>query len=310
MILEIKKTIIYSLNSPQRIDKYISSFYSDFSRRFFQIAIKEKQILVNNQEISPKYQLKSGDKITINISQKPSFDFQAKAEKNIPFEIIFKHSDFLIIDKPAGISVHPSEKETSGTLVNGLLEKFPEIKNVGENSLRPGIVHRLDKETSGILIVAKNQPAFQYFKKLFQDRKIQKTYLAWAWGNLKNKTGKIEAYLGKSSQNPTKQAVSHNPEKLINPKTALTNYQVLEEREDKSLIELKPKTGRKHQLRLHLHSLGHPIIGDKKYFNKKIKALNKNFSRHLLHAQKIEFKYLDNKKYQFESELPRDMILK
>lgn len=306
----MRKNILYRHNKPERLDKFISSKFSDFSRRFFQIAIKEKQILVNNKKTTSNYQLKPEDEITIDIPEKVSFDFRVKAEKNIPFEIIFEHADFLIINKPAGISVHPSEKETSGTLVNGLLEKFPEIKNIGENSLRPGIVHRLDKETSGILIVVKNQPAFKYFKQLFQDRKIQKTYLAWAWGNLKNKTGKIEAYLGKSSQNPTKQAVSHNPKKLINPKTALTNYQVLEEQEDKSLIELKPKTGRKHQLRLHLHSLGHPIVGDKKYFNKKIKALNKNFSRHLLHAQKIEFEYLNNKKYQFESELPGDMSLK
>jgi 23S rRNA pseudouridine1911/1915/1917 synthase len=306
----LKKTLTYKNHAPQRLDKFISSKFTDFSRRFFQIAIKDKQILINNNETTPNYQLKTGDKIIIDIPEKTLFDFQTKAEKNIPFEIIFEHSDFLIINKPAGISVHPSEKETGGTLANGLLEKFPEIKNVGENSLRPGIVHRLDKETSGILIVAKNQTAFRYFKKLFQDRKIQKTYLAWAWGNLKNKTGTIKAYLGKSNQNPTKQAVSHNPEKLINPKTALTNYQVREELENKSLIELKPKTGRKHQLRLHLQSIGHPILGDKKYFNKKIKVLNKNFSRHLLHAQKIEFQYLDNKKYQFEAKLPQDMFLK
>jgi 23S rRNA pseudouridine1911/1915/1917 synthase len=306
----MKKVITYNQSKTERLDKFISSKFSDFSRRFFQIAIKEKQILVNDKKITSNYQLKSGDKIAMDIPKKPAFDFKAKAEKNIPFEIIFEHSDFLIINKPAGISVHPSEKETSGTLANGLLQKFPEIKNIGENFLRPGIVHRLDKETSGILIIAKNQTAFQYFKKLFQDRKIQKTYLAWAWGTLKNKTGTIEAYLGKSSQNPTKQAVSHNPEKLINPKQALTSYQVLEERENKSLLELKPKTGRKHQIRLHLHSLGHPIVGDKKYFNKKIKALNKNFSRHLLHAQKIEFKYLDNKNYKFESPFPQDMFSK
>ena len=212
------------------------------------------------------------------------------------------------MDKPPGISVHPSEKEPSGTLVNGLLSKFPEIEKVGEDLRRPGIVHRLDKETSGILIVVKNQKAFEYFKNLFQTRKIQKIYLAWVWGKLKNKTGKIEDFVGKSRKNPTKQAVSYNSEKLINPKEALTFYKILKNLADKSLLELKPKTGRKHQLRLHLHSLGHPIIGDKKYFNKNIKKNNQEFNRHLLHAYKIEFKYLDNKKYQFETKVPEDML--
>ncbi len=190
--------------------------------------------------------------------------------------------------------------------MNGLLNKFPEIEKVGEDQLRPGIVHRLDKETSGLLIVAKTQSAFEYFKTLFQDRKIQKTYLAWAWGILKNKSGEIKDYTGKSSQNPTKQAVSCNPDKLINPKAAQTFYKVIKELTDRSLVELKPKTGRKHQLRLHLHSIGHPILGDKKYFNKTIKIANQKFNRHLLHACKIEFKYLDNKAYIFEVKPPED----
>ena len=304
----MKKNIIYKNNLSRRLDKYISSLFPKVSRRFFQNAIKNGEILINKNQVSNNYQLKQNDQIKIDIKKTPQVDLEIKPEKNINFEIVFKNYDFIILDKPAGISVHPSEKEPSGTLVNGLIKKFPEIKNVGEDPIRPGIVHRLDKETSGILIVAKKQKAFEYFKDLFQTRKIKKTYLAWVWGTLKNKSGKIEDFVGKSKQNPTKQAVSCNPEKLINPKKALTYYKVLKNLEDKSLIELQPKTGRKHQLRLHLHSIGHPIIGDKKYFNKNIRDKNKAFKRHLLHAKKIEFQYSDNKLYQFETKLPEDLL--
>jgi 23S rRNA pseudouridine1911/1915/1917 synthase len=302
----VKKTITYNKTTPERIDKFIHSKLPDFSRRFFQTALKNGQILVNNQKVSSSYKLKNQDQIEIKIKETLEEEFSIEAQ-DIPFELISEHPDFLIINKPAGISVHPCENEKSGTLVNGLIKKFPEIKGIGENEWRPGIVHRLDKETSGILIIAKNQKAFGYFKQIFQDRKIQKTYKAWIWGNLKNKKGKIEAFIGRSNQNPTKQAVSHNPEKLINPKNALTYYKTIQELPDKSLIELQPKTGRKHQLRLHLHSLGHPILGDKKYFNKTIKKANQKYSRHLLHAQKIEFKFLDNKNYHFQTNLPEDM---
>jgi len=302
----LKNSIIYSHKSPERIDKFICSLFPDVSRRFFQNAIKNGEILVNEKTVSPSYKLKQGDQIKINIKKSPQVDLGVKPEKNIPFEIIFENSDFLVVNKPAGISVHPSEKEPSGTLVNGLLEKYPEIENIGEDKLRPGIVHRLDKETSGILIVAKTQKSFEHFKKLFQDRKVQKTYLAWVWGTPKNQTGKISDFTGKSRKNPTKQAVSANPDKLINPKEALTFYKVTKDSSEKSLLELQPKTGRKHQLRLHLHSIGHPILGDKKYFNKNIKEENKAFYRHLLHATKIEFSDWNNQKFSFESEKPKD----
>lgn len=303
----MKEKIIYNKQAPERLDKYIHSLHPTFSRRFFQNAIKNGEVLVNNDEVSPSYRLKKNDKIKMDIKKTSKVDFEVKAEKEVGFEVIFEHPDFLIINKPAGISVHPSENEASNTLVNGLLAKYPEIENIGENELRPGIVHRLDKETSGILIVARNQKSFEYFKKLFQDRNIQKTYLAWVWGNLKNKVGKISDYTGKSRQNPTKQAVSANPEKLINPKQATTYYRVIREEEKGTLIELKPKTGRKHQIRLHLHSIGHPILGDKKYSNKLIRKFNEQFDRHLLHAQKIEFSYLDKKHYEFEASLPKEM---
>lgn len=305
----MKTSTIYSNKSPERIDKFVCSLAPDVSRRFFQNAIKNGEVLVNDKKVSPSYKLKPEDQIKIDIKKSPQIELETRPEKNIPFEIIFENKDFLIINKPAGISVHPSEKEPCGTLVNGLLEKLPEIKDIGENELRPGIVHRLDKETSGVLIVAKTGKAFNYFKNLFQNRNIQKTYLAWAWGKPKNETGEISDFTGKSKQNPTKQAVSANPNKLINPKEALTFYKVIKEKDDKSLLELKPKSGRKHQIRLHLHSIGHPIVGDKKYFNKNVKVKNQKFSRHLLHASKIEFSDWKNQKFEFEVQPPNDFAI-
>ncbi len=302
----MKKTILYSSLKQQRLDKHVCSFFPDISRRFFQIAIKDGQIKVNKKTVTPSYRLKPKDQIEIDIKKTPNLEIKVLPEKNIKFEIIFENAEFLIINKPAGISVHLCENETTGTLVNGLLARFPKIEKIGEDQLRPGVVHRLDKETSGLLIIPKTQTAFQYFKTLFKNRQIQKTYLAWAWGILKNKTGEIKDFTGKSSQNPTKQAVSHNPEKLINPKKALTYYKVIRELKDRSLIELELKTGRKHQLRLHLHSIGHPILGDKKYFNKTIRKANQPFNRHLLHAGKIEFEYSNGEKFCFEVAPPKD----
>jgi len=305
----VQKTIVYNQEKSERIDKYIHSLNSDVSRRFFQNSIKEGFVLVNKNQVSPSYKLKKNDQIKIDIKKTPKVDFEIKPEKSVEFKVVAEYEDFLIINKPAGISVHPCENEPGNTLVNGLLCNFPEIKNAGENKWRPGIVHRLDKETSGVLVVVKTKKAFDYFKALFKNREIQKTYLAWSWGNPKNDSGMIKDFTGKSKQNPTKQAVSANPEKLINPKQALTEYKVIKKLKDKSLIELQPKTGRKHQLRLHLHSIGHPILGDKKYSNKTIRKFNEGIERHLLHAQKIEFKYLDGQEYKFETPLPGDMRL-
>lgn len=310
----LTEIIEYKSTEPQRLDRFIFDYFHsknpDLSRRFFQIAIKNQEIKVNDKPVNPNHKLRLKDEIKIDIKKLPQVDLEIKAEKNIKFAVIFEHPDFLIINKPAGISTHSSKNEPGGTLVNGLLDLFPKLEKIGEDKLRPGIVHRLDKETSGILIVAKTQESFEYFKNLFQNRKVQKTYLAWVWGILKNKSGEIKEFTGKSRQNPTKQAVSHNPDKLINPKTALTKYRVLEELTDRSLLELKPKTGRKHQLRLHLHSIGHPILGDKKYFNKTIKKNNQVFARHLLHAKKIEFKYSNNESFCFEAPLPSDFEMK
>lgn len=237
-------------------------------------------------------------------------------------KIIFQNQDFIIIDKPAGLPVHSGVGIKEKTMVDFLIEKFPEIKNVGdEPKLRPGIVHRLDKETSGVMIVARNQKTFEYFKKKFKSRKIKKKYLALVHEKLKNKQGKIEGEMGRSKRDFRKQTLTcpvklSNNQKETSQKEAfnrvnirkgrysLTFYKVVKEYKEFSLLEVFPKTGRTHQIRIHLHSIGHPVVGDKKYAFKRYKKID--FPRMFLHASEISFISPGGKKEKFSSSLPRD----
>lgn len=296
---------VFSFDEKIRIDKYLADQNPGISRRVFQTAIKNGLVLVNDEKVSPNYKLKKGDAINIlKPIEKVVENKKIMPNKDIPLDIIFQNKDFIVINKNAGISVHPSGKGEQNTLVNSLIYHFPKISKVGENLWRPGIVHRLDKDTSGIMLVALNQQSFLYLKNLFQERTIQKTYFAITWGEIKQKSGTINSYIGKSNKNPSKQAVSNTPHKLINPKEAKTFYEVLESNHEISLVKVQPKTGRKHQIRVHLHSIGHPIVGDKKYFIGEGEEFNKKFLNLMLHAFKIEFTGADNKNYSFSAPLP------
>lgn len=305
----MKKTISikteYEKFVGQRIDKFLSKECPDFSREFLKREIKQGNILVDNKKISPSYKIKNRDEIFIDIEEKIRNE-EVKPNPDVNFDIKFESEDFIVIEKSAGLVVHPSGFENEKTLASGLLSKFPEIKNVGEDRIRPGIVHRLDKETSGLMVIALNQRSFEFFKDSFKNKKIEKKYLALVWGKLKNKKGKISGYIGRSKSNGQRQSFSDDCEKVINAKESLSYYEVIEKFEDKSLVEIVPKTGRMHQIRVHMHSIGHPIVGDKKYQTKLIRDKNKYFERHLLHAFSLKFRGLDGKKYQFESDLPKD----
>ena len=314
----------------QRIDKYLAKKYPTLSRNLLQAKIKTGKFLVNGKKVTPSYKLKRNDlinfnqsklkKITRSLNQKPHLN----PDKSVSFKIIFEHPDFIIIEKPAGLAVHPAETGPFSpakkivTLVHGLLSKYPSIKNIGEDILRPGIVHRLDKNTSGLMIIAKKQKAYRYFKKIFKKRELEKKYLALVWGKLKTIKGVIQTPIGKSKSDLTRQATSKFSNKLINPKKAITFYRVISSRKQftfentvfpVSLLELQIKTGRKHQIRVHLHSIGYSILGDRKYQTKLVKDPNKYFSRHLLHAYQLKFKYLDGEEYNFESKPPKDFYL-
>ncbi len=225
-------------------------------------------------------------------------------------KIIYEDQDFLIIDKPSGLLTHPvNRQDKSESVVGWLLEKYPDIAKVHDRygasvgewaDLRPGIVHRLDRETSGLLLIAKNQPAFDYLKKLFQERKIKKTYLALVYGQLKNKSGTIEMPIGKLGLRQTTRTSGKHE---LKEKTAITKFKVLKEYDNYSLLEVMPQTGRTHQIRVHLKSLGHPVVCDPLYAGKHT-ACPQELGRLFLHAQKLSFVSLSGTVITVESDPP------
>lgn len=230
-------------------------------------------------------------------------------------EIIFENDNFLVLNKPAGLVVHSDGKTKEDTLCDWLISKYPEIENVGEPLItekeiikRPGIVHRLDRETSGVMIVVKTEEAFEYFKNAFKNREIQKNYNAFVFGFVKEDLGKVEASIGRSKSDFRKWSAQRGARGHM--REAVTEYKVLARFEDKgqkfSFLELSPKTGRTHQIRVHMKYLNHPIVGDELYGGKVYKGLD--FKRTALHARKIEFVGMDGKDYSFEASYPEDFI--
>ncbi len=222
-------------------------------------------------------------------------------------EIIYEDENFLALVKPAGLLVHGAPgHDNRESLVDFLVSRYPEIKEVGDNpELRPGIVHRLDKDTSGVMLVAKNQKYFEYLKGLFQNHKVRKTYIALVHGKVKEKTGVINKPIGLKS-GTTKRTVF--TEKAVMVKSAETEYQLKKylsiNGQDYSLLEVFPKTGRTHQIRVHLASIGHPVVGDSLYGNKK--APNPA-GRLCLHADSIEFEKAPGEKIRIAADLPKEL---
>ncbi len=220
-------------------------------------------------------------------------------------KIIYEDENVLVIDKPPGIVVFPEGKAKEKTLINYLVEQFPKLKNTGKPS-RYGIVHRLDKDTSGILLVAKNNKTLKLLQNQFEERKVIKKYLALAIGEIKENQGKIETLIGRSPQDRRKQKVYLESEPDSKGKReAKTYYKITERFKNYTLLEVEPKTGRKHQIRCHLNWLHHPIAGDKLYGFKN-QPLPKNLTRQFLHASYLKINLL-NKEEEFKSNLPEDL---
>lgn len=229
--------------------------------------------------------------------------------------LIYETRDFIAVNKPAGVLVH----EVSGakhqalreeTLVDWVLQRYPEVKNVGDPSInsgqanfRPGIVHRLDRDTSGVILIARNQEFFEYLKNLFKTHQIKKTYLALVWGKLEPKTGTIKTPIGIKT-GTIKRTIWQKRAKSF--KEAVTEYRVKKYFKGFSLVELTPKTGRTHQLRIHLASIGHPVVGDKLYGFKKLKPPF-NLERQFLHAVSLEFSSSAGHRIRIEAELPEEL---
>lgn len=225
-------------------------------------------------------------------------------DSSIPISVVYEDENIIVINKQAGISVHPSINEPGGTIANALVARYPEIKNVGDDPMRPGIVHRLDKDTSGLLVVAKNQETFEFLKKEWQSGQVIKKYLALVWGHPKEK-GEIISELARSLKDFRKRVVIKPGKNNIKGKLAVTEYRVIKKYKDFSLLEVIPKTGRTHQIRVHMASIGHPVVGDKVYGNKKVAP--EGLTRQFLHAFYLSFSLPGGKKIALESDLPEDL---
>jgi len=308
------KKIIYSENRKIRIDKFLASAFAKASadkQEFFLYTrgeiirqIKEGNILVNGKKIKPSYILKEGDVIESGIMNHESGNAENKKispNSKIKLDIIHQDKNIIVVNKPAGLQVHPDFHEKNNTLVNGLIAKFPEIESIGEDSTRPGIVHRLDKDTSGVIIIARNQKTFLELKDKFKNREMRKTYWAIVYGKLKNKEGIIDKPLARAASYRKQVIAGHKTKTKI--REAATHYKVMKEWKNYSLVEVTPKTGRTHQIRVHLTSIGHPIVGDKIYKIKKMEEIKA--SRQMLHAANLAFE-LDGQKYDFKAKLPED----
>jgi len=269
-----------------RLDKYLSSVLDGISRGRIQELIKSGKVKVAGLEKSVSYKVKSGDVVSVYIEKSVS--------KEIPFSsadipVLYQDQDIIIIDKPSGIIVHPSGRNKE-SVIGALLAKGTRLSQVSDDG--PGVVHRLDKDTSGVMLLAKNDSSHLNLYRQFKDRKIEKEYIAVVKGVFKRKEGKIDYPLKRLKHQPRMKVA------FSGSKVSVTFYKVIDEKGDFSLISLSPKTGRMHQLRVHLAFLGHPVAGDKKY-------KGPNADRLLLHAKRIKFSHpRTGKSVEFFSQPP------
>ncbi len=278
----------------ERIDKFLSVLLKDSSRNSIQKLIEDGKVLANGNPVNKKYKVKIDDEITVLPNELKPLDAEPE---NIPLDIVYEDDDLLVVNKPRGMVVHPAPGNYSGTLVNALLYHCKDSLSGINGVLRPGIVHRIDKDTSGLLIVAKNDRAHIGLAEQIKEHSFTREYNAVIVGHLKNNEGTVDAPIGRNPKDRKKMCVT-----MQNSKNAVTHYSVIEDFDGYSHISLRLKTGRTHQIRVHMAHLGHPVAGDMVYGNdKKSTFLNGQ----CLHAIKIGFVHpITNDYLEFTSELP------
>jgi 23S rRNA pseudouridine1911/1915/1917 synthase len=277
-----------------RLDQFLARELTRFSRSRLQKLIREKFVSVNGKPARPRELIHSGDRIQVLEPPIAKIDNRPEA---IPLEILFEDDDLLVINKPAGLVVHPGAGNKEHTLVNALLHHCPSLSGIG-GAERPGIVHRLDKETSGCLVVAKNDNAHRRLSIQFAERVVNKTYLALVAGKLRKNAGTIEEKIGRHPVHRQRMSVESR-----RGREAKTEYRVVRSNGMISLVQCKLHSGRTHQIRVHLHHLGHPVLGDKIYGGK----FSKTFPRQMLHAWKLGFEHPRTGEWrEFEAPLPND----
>ncbi len=301
----MNKIKITNESAGKRIDKFLSEEFFSISRGEIIRQIKKGKILINQKNVKPSYALVQDDVVEIDFEIKKP---ELVSNNKLKIKILLEDENIIAIDKPAGIQMHPSATEKENTISNWILSNYPYIKEVHDESaegyLRPGIVHRLDRDTSGVVLIAKTMKSFLELKRIFAEREIVKKYVTLLFGNLQERKGVIEKPIARSSDfKRQKIAIGKIKGKA---RSAITEYKVLESYNGFDLVEARPKTGRTHQIRIHFFSIGHPVVGDNKYVLKKYASLQPYcVKRQLLHAREIKFEMFD-KKYEIFSEIPKD----
>ena len=263
----------------ERLDKAISKLEEDFSRVFIQKMINEGKILVNGKSEKASYKLHIGDRVTIDEYEVE--EVVLKPQK-LPLDIIYEDDDILVVNKEKGMVVHPGNGNPDGTLANAVMEKCKDSLSGIGGKMRPGIVHRIDKDTSGLVVIAKNDKAHINISKQIQERKVEKTYIALVRGIIKENEATINMPIGRSMQDRKKMAVTKAG------KEAITHFKVIKRYNEFTLLEVKIETGRTHQIRVHMAEIGHPIVGDEVYSNGKNPF---NIRGQMLHAAKLKLKH-------------------
>jgi 23S rRNA pseudouridine1911/1915/1917 synthase len=288
----------FDKKTPERLDKFLVELLQEFSRSRIQALIADGLVDVNGHAAKKAGQtLERGFDVTVRIP--PPIPTGLVAE-NIPLDIVFENDDLIVVDKPAGMVVHPAAGHSSGTLVNAVLGYEPDIEGIGGEE-RPGVVHRLDKETSGLILLAKNERAHRWLQDQFRLRKVEKTYLTLVDGKPPTSSGRVEAYIGRDPSHRKQMAIVSESR----GREAISEYKTVESFANHTLLEFHPLTGRTHQIRLHCAFLGCPIVGDKIYGRKKTSV---EINRHFLHAYRLRIILPGEKEPRvFEAVLPSEL---
>ncbi len=299
---------------PLRVDKFLMNFIENATRNKIQQAAKQGHIWVNGTQVKQNYRVKAGDEVKV-LFEHPPYEFLLTPE-DIPLDIVYEDEVVLVVNKPAGMVVHPGHGNYSGTLINALVHHFKELPN--NSSGRPGLVHRIDKDTSGLLVIAKTDEAMTHLAQQFFEKSTQREYLALVWGNLTEDEGTIEGHLGRNPKNRLQMTVFPEGD---HGKEAITHYKVVERLGYVTLITCQLETGRTHQIRAHMKYLGHTLFNDERYGGNKIlkgttftkykqfvENCFKQLPRQALHAKTLGFVHpISGESMSFNSDIPEDM---
>ncbi len=311
--------IVDPKQTPVRIDKFIQERTTNISRNKIQRAIRDALISVNDATVPVNYKVRPNDKIVMALMKPLNPDYTVSPE-DIPIQIIYEDEDVMVVNKEAGMVVHPGIGNPSGTLVNALAGYFRDKElpvKYGNDADRPGLVHRIDKQTSGLLVIAKTEQAMTHLSKQFVDHSIERKYYALVWGDVEDDAGTIESFIGRNPKNRTERIVV---EEEYQGKWAVTHYKVIKRFYYVTLVECQLETGRTHQIRVHMKSLGHPLFSDSKYGGDRIRKGTvftrykqfvencfKLMSRQALHAKTLGFEHpVTGEHMHFDSDLPDD----